>query len=234
MGFKEDMQAFQEPNNGNYSLDRNPGFNSTDNGPLWNATFLEMLSPGERQQYKTWFRDNLKQRQVEPGLYKKYPKAIHTSSHDNLIGDILSAYYVGDNEIIEAIYEYAVKHFYCFYTADHKPTFKEKLGSFFGRIPGVVAMCRVAKGKNMGFFGALSFIIGLILNMFEDRGNTSGRCLLFLQAKFLMGRNIFVDLAIGAWLGQLQKLYYNGPKELRAIYFGALHPFTTHSKEKWL
>lgn len=234
MNFKEEMHYFQEPNNGNFSLHRNPGFNSTDNGPLWNATYLDMLSPGERGNHKAWFRENLIKRQVSPGLYKKYPGSVHTSSHDNLIGDILCADFVRDEETLAAIYEHAKKNWYCFYTAEHKPTFKEKVGAFFGRIPGVIAMVRVSNKKSMGIIGITLMIVGLLLNMTEERTNTSGRCLLLLQTRYLLGRNALLDLVIGLWLGKMQRLYHNGPRELRAIFFGALHPFTTFSKEKWL
>lgn len=218
-----------------------PKHNSTDNGVLWNATYLSLLSEKERKLETEWFLRNLEDLKIQPGLYNKRTNTNDMNSHDNLIGAVMGLHFLGRKDLIQEIYDHGKNHWWSTLSGNIVLTWNTESPTEFGRrawlsrIPGVTLTMKAALGHNLWFspLDVFHTAMGYKINMKEDRGNTSGRCLLYLQSQVLYGKHKWLDSVIDNWRNKMTELYPKGPKEMYGIYFGETHPFTRHAPTRF-
>jgi hypothetical protein len=217
---------------GEFGLHPNPPLYSTDNWPLWAATHLSLCTQEERYSESYWFKSTSDKCRIEPGLYKRHPISTDMNSHDNLLGNAISAHYTGQTEICHQLYDYGWKHFGCW---NSETPGKWEPRAFLGRVPGVWAILKVVTGRNLLWspLDVAHAAAGYIINKSEPVGETSGRCLLYLQSHILYGKNWVLDKAIDSWRVKMNELYPNGPKGLYTIFFGPTSVFTQQVGDKF-
>jgi hypothetical protein len=209
----ESIQAYREPKTGAVSNMKNPPDKSADNLLLFWATLVILLPPEERDQELARLQTFVQACELEPGSLARYPGEFNPTSHDDLTGVAVAwpAY-------AARILAFAEAHDW------------EWAGNWLGRIPDFPPTIRAAAGARLGIASQIRAAIGFSWNIFEAKGETSGKCLLFLKSLALFGQGKIIDLAIAVWRLRMHRTY-GSMKAVYAIYFGADHPFALFGPE---
>ncbi len=223
MGLREDVENYREPRTRMVGLWPSPTDHSCDNGLLFSATYLKLLSlqtsSVDWEKETAWFRALVRECQIEPGLIRRYPGDIGVQSHDDLVGI--------------AWFDPVLAREILFYGEDHKYSWNTeypgvwRLRTFFYRIGGFVPFLKARSGFDLNWFDKLNVALSFLLNTREPSSETSGRCLLYLMANALESTDSWlVQDAIKYWRLRMNQLYPDGIRGLYRVYFGEGHPFT--------
>lgn len=223
MGLQTDIEVYREPGTRMVALNKMPPMHSTDNGLLFSATYIVMLRSLNQlsDTEMDWFDGLAKSCEIEPGLYRRYPGDLGLNAHDDLTGISCVS-----RELASKIYQYGEEHDFSWNT-EYPGQWTWR--SWLARIVGFVPFLRVAAGLPIGYFGQLQIVASFLVNCFEGRQETNGKCLLFLRAKVLYGKYPLVDAGIDLWRGRMMQLYPQGVQGMYAIYFGATYPLTLYA-----
>ena len=220
------ITPYREPKNKMVSLYKNPGDHSTDNGLLFSATYIMLLTSEEQEQEREWFSGVVKSCEIVPGLYSRYPGDVSFNSHDDLTGvsvasSALSLRFSRD------ILLYGLETDFAWNT--------EKPGewtwrSYLARVLGFVSFLRVSAGLPIGMLSQITSALSFVASTFEPKNETSGKCLLYLKALDMRGKYPIVDMGIEIWKRHVLK-QYGGMRGVYEIYFGKDHPLTSYVKD---
>jgi hypothetical protein len=166
--------------------------------------------------------------EIQPGLYKRYPGVPEgPTTHDDLTGIAVASYLWG-LPFGEEILDYARKNKWCWYQP-----FRWKEYLYLPRIPDFAATIKRCGNEQPNLVEQWAFKQALHWNVFEDRKETSGKCLVYLKAKACWGVSIPMDDTISRWRDQMQLKYRYGMKDVYSIYFGADHPISVFAPENF-
>jgi len=217
----EAIQEYLEPTTGAVGLKKNPHDNSTDNLLLFTATYLVNLPECERELERDRFIRLVRVLEIQIGCYKRYLGHTGLNSHDDLQGVAIASYLMGLPFAGEIVL-YGFRHDWSWNTEEPGEwTWR----SWLARILGFVPLLRHCARLPVGSMGQITLALAFLVNMFEPKEETSGKCLLWLRAQALTGHYPIVDLAIKIWKLRMIRMYPGGLQDVYRIYFKD-HPFT--------
>lgn len=249
MSLYEDIQTYKEPNDIRFknpviptfvALNKLPPKHSTDNGLLFSCTYWILLKDKEElSQEINWLYNLVESCEITPGLYNRYPGDVSLNSHDDLTG-IAAASWSIRGTWRWCILDYAKQHNYYFnnehpsdgfITTWRKFGLKYAIEPWLGRMPGFSSFLKATAGEKLTWFDVIWASIPFIGDMFADKQETNGRCLLWLKAAPLLNNSKVLDWVINTWKAHMMNLYPKGLKDMYTIYYGAEHPLTRNAPE---
>lgn len=219
------MSSYREMNTGLVGLTPYPKDHSTDNGLLFSATYIALLSPEERNTERSWFYEIVYKCMPLCGLLDRYPGAKEFNSHDDYTGVAVASKLLS-LPLASWIYEYGKANKDSW---DSQAPGKWTVRGYFIRIPDFLPTIKAAAGVELTLWDQFMFSVGLIASMGQMREETSGRCLIYLKCLVVEGKGKASDLAIRLWRWHMGYLYPQGLRELYGIYFGDHHPLTKNA-----
>ncbi len=111
-------------------------------------------------------------------------------------------------------------------------------GKWLGRFPIFRPTVKASIGIKLSLLDKILVTGTFLVNCFEKKQETSGKLLLWLASKPLLGKSRLVDLSIRIWRTVMGYKYPNaGLREVMGIYFppkrGVPHPFSFFSPESF-
>lgn len=218
MALYADLQA-QHYLDATYGVVSNEANSGCDNYNLYTAEAMIVAGWTFWPQYKTFFEKS----QVAPGLMTRYPYRENDGiSQDEMIGaatlDALAA---------ARIYEYGQAHWW-YFNPDKQPF---SLSHWFGRFIDFAPYVKQAAGLKLNLLDQIKWCIGTIISPLSEVGNTSDKCLKWVQFRKVEGRYWLCNLAIKFWRARMHRQYPGGMKAVFAIYFGQQHPITVWARK---
>jgi hypothetical protein len=218
---REAIESYREPTFRCISNQKNPPDHSTDNALLFSATYLMMLN-GPTDEW-VWFSGFVRQCEVAPGLYNRYPGATGLNAWDDLIG-IAAASFHFKLPFASEIYQHAMKTNWSW---NNSGKASDQLCSFLGRYPQFPAFLMYSAGVAPSYADQLSFAASCVSNAFMKWGETSTPCLQWLMNSVVKKNNSTIcNAAIAFWEWKMQRTYPGGLQAMYQIYFGPAHPLT--------
>jgi len=213
----EECKAWRESEFGGMGLQKNPPDHSNDNLLLFTATMHIYCDTNASNDA---LHDYVMRVRLEPGRFARYPGENHSSSWDCHLGLAVACGFCA-----KEILDYGVTHDWSFD------------GKWLARIPVFMPTVRAAAGEKLNWFEIALACSAFLWDCFVSKEETSGRLLLMLANRALLGNSRILDMCMGVW-GLALKAKYSGPKELYSIYFhpdadGTPHPFVTAQDKVW-
>lgn len=228
--FETACEAYREPKTRAFSVVKNPGDDSSDNGLLFSARYIllkhlrgDLITPDDYE----WFLDLAARYSIAPGLFERYPGRKAFESHDDVSGMAMASFILGIKTFPNAILAYGEDHNYDWNTEDPG---RFSFRGYLARVAGFVPHLRACAGQALTILDQVEFFVGCILSIFSDPGDTSGRLLMVDKAETLRGRYPIPAIAITFFDAHLKKRY-GGLKGLSEIYYGKDHPFAVYAPE---
>ena len=165
-----------------------------------------------------WFRGLVESFSIRPGLLCRYLGETTASSWDDHIG-VACACYVYDSTYAKLLWAYGIDNNFM-YTGDP-----------LGRFPFFMPTLKACAGMELTLAEQIMVAGSYIENLFEARGGTSGKILLWHRARVFVGKYWLLNFVIGFWAWRMMKLYPKGLKDIFTIYFGAEHPLAKYMPE---
>jgi len=202
-------------------LKENPPDHSCDNAILFTATWAVLccktsIDPGPAESALV---NLVKACQIAPGSYLRYPGDTGgPTSHDDLTGICVASNLLG-LPLSLGVLRYAEDHDWQWGT------------NWLGRLPDFVACVKASARVNLSFATQIAAVSGFLWNMFENKEETSGKCLLYLKS-MVYDDYPLIKAVIMIWKIRMT-LTYGNPRNLYSIYFGPIHPFTIFAPERF-
>lgn len=208
---------------GGVALVPSPPAGSCDNLGLFSSTAAVLLSHLVRVEP----RNDLTGRfvlscQVEPGSFMRRPLILpgnEPTDFDDHLGIACWSALCGAPRFAQDIFAFGAENDW------------EWPAGFLGRFPIFEPVVRAAADKRLSLSNEAKAAAAFLGNIFEDRWETSGRCMLYLASRVFALRDPnglrypILAVAIWLWRWRIKKLY-GGMVEIYSIYFGPGHPIT--------
>lgn len=198
-----------------------------DNTLLFTATYhalveaLDLHDPYTKLNFNSWIEGC----RVEPGLFHRRPNfPERLISHDEQIG--LCSY---STDLAKEIVDYGKRKWWSF---NNQNPGKFTLRSWHGKMlhPITYYKFRANGDSGLNLLDKLLWTGVAIYSALQEKGDTNGRCQLWLQSRHLRHSKSWI-IKLGNWffLRDIKKRYgdISGVYE---IYYKSHHPFTKHTK----
>lgn len=188
-----------------------PPNGSTDNGLLFTAT-ARMLDPEHMSQAE--YEQLALSCEVAEGCFSRWPLVVKEPEVSNW-----------DDHIAVSFASPLLAKRVLAYGRVHRWTWN---GEFLARIVDFSPAVTMAAGESAGWFGRGLAILGLLANIWEPRGATSGKCLLVLKCRIYdrcASSSALLEAAVRIWRNHMRRLY-GDLGGLYEIYYGKSHPLT--------
>lgn len=214
-------------NNGCYHAVKNPPNGSTSgNHHILNATYYTIIDRHNKlnsadQQIASEFIIRCEEK---PGIYNRAPDKFDHQAHDDYIGIACTSKKLFLPFAME-IYKYGKKHFWYYDNTEETTHFEFK--NWHGRFPWAICTYKTCANGNAPLFYKLAFGLYMYAGTFNnDKSDTSGRILRWLQKESLKGQSKLLDFFINLWEADIKKKYTDGMGDVFGIYYGLDHPFS--------
>jgi hypothetical protein len=235
MALLDAIETYLEPRLKMVGLVPYPKDGGNENGLLFSATLITLLSPEDRDKMRSWFVDMVSACQVEPGLYHRYPGHWKVNSHDDLTGIAVASKLLG-LPFHSDIYRYGLTHHWNW--NDLAPGVLTP-GTFLGRFIPFILFLKGTDDQPLNTEEKFTFAASLLESLRDPYEETNKKCLQLLKNRTMRGKSWLVDVAIWWWCRKMQQMYPGGPRELYREYYkpdpvtGELHPFSIYAPDRF-
>lgn len=213
--FNEEIKAYTEPCGG-VGLERNPPDGSTDNMLLFSATAIELAKALKEPARQAQFELLAMRCEASPGCFRrKVDRSSEITNWDDHVGASCASPFLAKRVLGHGRRNYWL--------------WGEE---FLARIVDFVPAIKAAADEPLSLIDQVLACIGLIANLFEEREETSGKCLLYLKCRVYdrhRGKYRLLDACVKLWRWRMTRLY-GDLAGLYLIYFKAHHPLTWHAR----
>jgi hypothetical protein len=207
--------AYIDPVTGGVQLHPNVSGQDSDNMLLFTATFVLLLQdPAEQAQARVNLLKTALACQLQPGEYCRYPGQTTPTSWDDHLG--LS---VASEVLAQEIHTYGVQNDW------------DWGANWLGRIPLFAPTVTASALNRLSYPLSLWAALPFLTDCLQPASSTSGRCLLYLAQRSLVGRHNLLDGVMQRWRTQMGQLYKGGMRDVYSTYFGPAHPFSLYGPE---
>lgn len=218
MSLKQDIQSYLDPI-GYVGLHQFPQGRDSDNSLLYTSIYLRMLADRLelRPEDMTWFEAMATMCEIDTGIFTRYPDDLTvTSWDDHLAVSCISRNLARDVWLHGNRYDWTWPNV-----------------GFLGRFPVFVAIAKSQSGISPSIGTIIGACGSYVWNMFESKEQTSGKILLWLSARPLVGISKYLDAVLNVW-SWVMKSKYGSMKSVMEIYYGKNHPFTVYCLDDFI
>lgn len=213
------------------TIDHDPGKWTTGNGLLHTGLFYTMLEHFGLidESDRSRFHKTIKACEVVPGVYNRNPGRSDREAYDDYTGVVVGSDALGLTDITRDVYEYGIKHQWCF--DNTKPGESSYLPNWawHGRFIGQVPMYIVAAREPTCLMDRVQLSGKLFLNRTLGlNGDSGSRIQCYLAASLCANRGVCVDAA-GAYFKWAHDRYLS-LGNMFSYYFPYNHPI---SRFRW-
>jgi hypothetical protein len=215
------IKPYLENEIGPVSLYPNPPDGSTDNALLFSSIFMMLLKTYEPENvpyWIEWWSNIVGKRELMGGVYCRHPRESWPSHWDDHIGVSMASFALRTQHRHEILGH--GKQYWGFWGKE-----------FLWRIPLFYLMSRFCSLESLSWLERQCVRLVFSFNMFEPKGETSGKVILFCAYLCLRGWYEDVDKTLTQWMARHHEWY---PEDYLAgefaVYYGDTHPFTVYMR----